>query len=204
MNHCTDFIAYVCVCVCVCVCVYIMSGWGFVSPFHCDLSIGNLLLLLLLSSSSSSSSFDCKWVVNPVAAVTQYGTTNNRQTNTHNNNKWYISHKTTQLLGQFTETEPKTAHTINWITTRNEYNHNCINIEISCWPIHWGVPVTGYVMYGILPAFNPNLLPNTSLRFTSLHFTSMIHLLLHLIYLFPNPFPTLSLTFPKGYSLAIT
>jgi hypothetical protein len=70
-----------------------------------------LLLLLLL--------FDFKWVVNPVTAVIQYGTTDNIQTNTHNNNKSHISHKTTQLLGQFTETEHKTAHTINWITTQN-------------------------------------------------------------------------------------
>jgi hypothetical protein len=37
------------------------------------------LLLLLL--------FDWKWVANPVAAIIQYGTTNNIQTNTHNNNK---------------------------------------------------------------------------------------------------------------------
>jgi hypothetical protein len=42
-----------------------------------------------------------------------------------------MSHKATQLLGQFTETEHKTTHRINWITTQNEYNHNCSNIEIS-------------------------------------------------------------------------
>jgi hypothetical protein len=91
------------------------------------------------------------------------------QTNTHNNNdKWHISHETTQLLGQFTETEHKTAHTTNWSTTQNEYNHNCINKRISV-AILWGVPVTRYVMREILPSFNPNLLPNTSPHFTSLH-----------------------------------
>jgi hypothetical protein len=52
-------------------------------------------------------------------------------TNTHNNNKWYITHKTMQLLLQFTETEHKTTHRINWITTQNEYNHNYINKKIS-------------------------------------------------------------------------
>jgi hypothetical protein len=133
----------------------------------------NLSLLLL---------FGCRWVVNPVAAVIQYGTTNNilKQIHTTTNDTYHTrQHKCwVNSLKQNT----KTAHTIIWITTQNEYSHNCINIEISI-AIHWGVPVTGYVIAWDLPFIQPtqftsktslqfNSLNLISRHFTSLHFTS--------------------------------
>jgi hypothetical protein len=41
------------------------------------------------------------------------------------------SHKKTQLLSKFTESEHKTAHRIKWITTQNEYSRNYFNKNIS-------------------------------------------------------------------------
>jgi hypothetical protein len=74
--------------------------------------------------------FCCKWVFNQVAALIQYGTTNNihKQMHITTTNDTYHTRQR-KLLGPFTETEHKTTHRINGITKQNEYSHNCINTK---------------------------------------------------------------------------
>jgi hypothetical protein len=70
---------------------YYSSAFG--TCLRTDL-IDQLLLLLLLLLLI----LDCKWVVNPVAAVTEYGTTNNRHKQTHittTNDTYITQHNTT-------------------------------------------------------------------------------------------------------------